>query len=297
MGKCKKIIINTNSDKYESILRILRIVGIDDAYADNLEEECTIEFFIRNKDEEYYINSIKSLISQYQNKFDDNFEYKLRIVDDCSDTGVAWYYNNLNFMSSYKSVAVYFEPAIIFEARPDGPDFKDEEIIDYLDRTRSRPNRYIIPVRNNEFILNNSSYMHNFKLNLMILDSLKLSPNEDVLIIGEHRFLYGNIISDVYNCNVTLKESIDVNSEDGSYDRILIFPDSILSNVRSILLWSILHVSKTVIIGNIVATKSSYYTKQFSDIKYSEFMAGHYTSYVFGNIDDSIYTNEIRNGY
>ena len=297
MNICRRLSIEVSYDKYEDMMRILRLLGFDNIYTDNLEKNCVIDVIIRSKDTDYYINRINYFIKEYQSKYDDDFEYRLNISDDDYNFTFEWYYSTLELCSSYKDIAIFLEPMLSDVLNDKNGYENNKAISDYITRILNKKNRYILPIHNNEFILCDTEYMNNFKLNLMIFDSLNINENEDILIYGENKSIYGTILSDIYKCNITLKNTIDYDSDNETYDRILILSDQILSNIRSTLLWSILHVSKSIILGNIRTRKASYYKSQFSDIEYSEYISNGYVSYVFGNIDSSIYTDYNKNGY
>ena len=299
-SKCGRLSVQIKISDFDNIMNLLRMINIDNVFSDLCDDETyMIDIYIRESDKEHLISEIQNRIKEYSNKYNIDLPYRLYYDNNMMKM------HNMDFetyISSYKESCVIYEAACISR----GELLKHIEEaeyskINYLKSILDK-NQYILPFKDNEFIVSFSSFMNSFSASLFSLDCIELDKKSNILVLGNNRFIYGKIISDIYECNIEVS-SIDsyldkiYKSENNLYDLILVELESFHDiRTRDLLLWSVSH-SKNIILSGMRVCDEYYYRRMLSDMDFFPITTNNYMSFIFGSANTDKYKNEINIGY
>lgn len=295
---CEMISIETVPFYSTAICNILRNLGFSDVNTyENPNGSTFISLYIRSNDREYVISKILEWIILYEKRYNENIPCRFRIDNDMSNA-------KSEIGNIYDVYVSYNSTSIELESKYDIFSMESNNSL-YIKNIKKNTNNIIIPIKNHEFIVSQSSYMDTYKNNLMIFDQIKKCKRDvdQTLLIGSDTIITFNILSLLYD-DINLNTINDINNVlkkdiNNDFDVCVINIDTFQRNIRDIVLYlnNIKKSDSIIILSGIFDLYLDYYSNQVSDIEYKIFRTNRWNSFAFGPIDTDVYDNISGNGY
>ena len=299
-SKCCRLSIQIPVSDFDNIINLLRMINIDNVFSELCDNDMyMIDIYTRKSDKEYLLLEIQQRIAEYSKKYDIDLQYRLYCDDMLMNM------HNMDYetyISSYKNSYVIYEAADI--SRGELLKHIEEAELSKIDYLKSLLNKYkyVLPYKDNEFIVSFSSYMNSFGSSLFSLDCMDLDEKSNILVLGNNRFLYGKIIADLYNSDIEISDIDSILNKiyneniTTTYNLILIEAEAFHDDrIRDLVMWSNTH-SDNIILSGIRVCDEYYYRRMLSDFNFSPITTNNYMSFIFGDANVEKYIDEVGIG-
>ena len=291
---CEKISIETVPVYSANICNILRNLGFSDVIAyEDINGSTFISLYVRQSDREYILSKILEWMISFNNKYGKEIPCRFRIDDDVSDAK--------SKIGNVYDIYVSFDDTSIELESDQNPKTMTSENPEYKDRIQKNINRIIVPIKDHEFIVSQTSYMDTYKNNLMLMHQIKNDKKcvKNIQCIGTDIPITSNLLYNVFGDNINLSTITSIDDITWQHDLYIFNLNKFRDYIRDAIVYMNMNKKSDaiIILSGIFDLYEDYYAKQLSDMKYKIFRTNRWCSFVFGDINSDIYDSVSGNGY